>query len=54
MRQTVKRFSICAIFGIISFGLMACSGHMDQEEAADIVNEFHNSNYEYIKLLSAV
>ena len=22
---------------------------MDQEEAADIVNEFHNSNYEYIK-----
>ena len=49
MRQTVKRFSICAIFGIISFGLMACSGHMDQEEAADIVNEFHNCNYEYIK-----
>ncbi len=49
MRQTVKRFSICAIFGVTEFGLMACSGHMDQEEAADIVNEFHNSNYEYIK-----
>ena len=49
MPQALKCFRVCAISVLISSGLMACSDHMDQEEVADIVNEFHNSNYEYVK-----
>ena len=49
MSHLFKKICLCIIFSVTLLGVSSCSNNKNQEEIANIVQEFHNSNYEYIK-----